>query len=65
MLQRRVEVVARQVGMATTAMEEKVAMTDLKGSVETRQKMFNRVKQRGDMPQATVSQGLYGESGRV
>ena len=49
------EVVARQVGMATTAMEEKVAMmTALKGRVEARQKMFNQVKQKGDMTQATV-----------
>ena len=31
--------------MATTAMEEKVAMmTALKGRVEARQKMFNQVK---------------------
>ena len=46
------EVVDRQVGMATTAMEEKVAMmTALKGRVEARKKMFNRLKQKGDMTQ--------------
>ena len=54
-LERRVEEVARQVGMATAAMEEKLAMmAALKGRVEARQKMFNQVKQKGDMTQATV-----------
>ena len=48
-LERRVEKVARQVGIAATAMEEKVVMmTALKGRVEARQKMFNQVKQSGD-----------------
>ena len=41
-LERRVEKVARQMGIAATAMEEKVVMmTALKGRVEARQKMFN------------------------
>ena len=48
-LERRVEKVARQVGIAATAMEEEVVMmTALKGRVEARQKMFNQVKQNGD-----------------
>jgi len=52
-LERQVEFVARQVGMATTAMEEKMAI--LKGRVEARQKMVNKVKkQNEDMTQATV-----------
>ena len=55
-LERQVEFVARQVGMATTAMEEKVAkMSILKGRVEARQKMVNKVKkQNEDITQATV-----------
>ena len=55
-LERQVEFVARQVRMATTAMEEKVAkMAILKGRVEARQKMVNKVKkQNEDMTQATV-----------
>ena len=54
-MERRVEEVARQVGTATTAMEEKMAMMAvLKGRVEARQKMFNQVKHKGDMTQATV-----------
>ena len=50
------EFVARQVRMATTAMEEKVAkMAILKGRVEARQKMVNKVKkQNEDITQATV-----------
>ena len=53
---RQVEFVARQVRMATTAMEEKVAkMAILKGRVEARQKMVNKVKkQNEDITQATV-----------
>ena len=54
-MERRVEEVARQLGIATTAMEEKMAMMAvLQGRVEPRQKMFNQVKQKGDMTQATV-----------
>ena len=42
-------------GMATTAKEVKLAMMAvLKGRVEARQKIFNQVKQKGDMTQATV-----------
>ena len=46
---------ARQVGIATTAKEEKLAMMAvLKGKVEARQNMFNHVKQKGDLTHATV-----------
>ena len=54
-LERRVEEVARQVGIAITSKEEKQAMMAvLKGRVEAKQKMFDQVKQREDMTQATV-----------
>ena len=54
-LGRRVEEVARQVGMTTTVMVKKVPMmTALNGRVEARLKMFNQVKQRGDMTLATA-----------
>ena len=54
-LERRVEEVARQVGIAITSKEEKQAMMAvLKGRVEAKQKMFDQVKQREDMTQVTV-----------
>ena len=47
-LERRVEEMAMQVGIATPAMLEKVAMmTALKWRVEARQEMFNQVEQKG------------------
>ena len=65
-LERRVEEVARQVGMATTAKEEKLSMwAALKGRVEARQKMFNQVKQKGDMTQATVKDCVERVEGEV
>ena len=48
------EEVARQVGKAITSMEEKqTTMAVLKGSVETKQKMFDQMKQSEAMTQAT------------
>ena len=54
-LERRVEDVARQVGMATMAKEEKEAMmAAMKGRVESKKKMFDQVKQKENLTQATV-----------
>ena len=46
-LERRVVEVARQVGVANTAKEEKLSMmVVLQGRAEARQKMFNHLKQK-------------------
>ena len=46
---------ARQVGIAITSMVEKQpTMAVLKGRVETKQKMFDQMKQSEDMTQATI-----------
>ena len=61
-LERRVEEVSRQVGLATAVKEEKEAMmAALKGRVESKRKMFEQVKQKENLTQAT---GLYGEGSR-
>ena len=49
------EEVARQVGIAITSMEAKQpTMAVLKGRVETKQKVFDQMKQSEDMTQATI-----------
>ena len=54
-LERRVQEVARQVGIANLAKEDKQALfATLRGSVESKQKQFDQVKQKENMSQATV-----------
>ena len=57
-LERRVEEVSRQVGLATAVKEEKEAMmAALKGRFESKRKMFEEVKQKENLTQ-------YGEGSR-
>ena len=54
-LERRVEEVSRQMGLGTMAKEEKEAMmAALKGRVESKRRMFDHVKQKEILTQATV-----------